>query len=113
MLEYLRAPGVLERPEKADALEAEVIRGRLRDRGRRRASGFDFELREIDALRRSDDPARASCSARPAGCCRGRTANRARCSTPSRRSTPQRSAAMARALDELSERPASAVPARS
>jgi ATP-dependent helicase/DNAse subunit B len=56
LLEYLRTPGVLERPEKADRLEAEVVRRRLRTAGAARER-FDFELRELDALRASHDPA--------------------------------------------------------
>jgi ATP-dependent helicase/DNAse subunit B len=55
VLDYLRTPGVLARPEKADALEAEVIRGRLRTASQA-LERFDFELREIDALRAAGDP---------------------------------------------------------
>jgi ATP-dependent helicase/DNAse subunit B len=101
VLAYLRAPGVLDRPEKADALEAEVIRGRLRSAAQARER-FDFELREIDALRHSEDP-------------RGELLRHARrlLSRPHRQSAARLDAeealdahalaAMARALDELSD----------
>jgi ATP-dependent helicase/DNAse subunit B len=56
LLDVLRAPGRLERPELADALEAEVRREALRTAGQARAR-LDFELAEIAALRDADDPA--------------------------------------------------------
>jgi len=55
LLEYLRAPGVLERAEKADKLEVEVVQGRLRTATQAR-DRLGFELGEIDALRASSDP---------------------------------------------------------
>jgi ATP-dependent helicase/DNAse subunit B len=56
LLEYLRTPGVLERPEKADKLELEVIQQRVRTVSDARAR-LGFELGELDSLRRSADPA--------------------------------------------------------
>jgi ATP-dependent helicase/DNAse subunit B len=101
LLGYLRAPGVLDRPEKADALEAEVIRWRLHTAAEARER-FEFQLGELDTLRRSDDP-------------REGLLQRARrlLSRPYRDTAPVLSgeealdaralAGMARALDELSD----------
>ena len=55
LLEYLRTPGVLGRPEKADKLEFEVIRERLATAVQARER-LGFDLREIDAVGRSEDP---------------------------------------------------------
>ena len=55
LLEYLRAPGALKHSEKADKLELEVTRERLRTAAQARER-LGLELREIDALRRSEDP---------------------------------------------------------
>jgi ATP-dependent helicase/DNAse subunit B len=54
LLEYLRAPGVLDRPDRADALELEVRRERLGTAAQARER-LGFELRELEALRHSDD----------------------------------------------------------
>jgi ATP-dependent helicase/DNAse subunit B len=55
VLQYLRTPGVLERPEKADALEAAVRRDSLRTAADAlRRSGLGLE--EIAILRDSSDP---------------------------------------------------------
>ncbi len=56
LLEYLRAPGVLERADAIDRLEAEVRREGLRTAAEARARA-GFELPEIDALRAAEDPA--------------------------------------------------------
>ena len=56
LLDVLRAPGRLDRPELADALEAEVRREALTTAGQARA-WFDWELAEIDGLREAEDPA--------------------------------------------------------
>ncbi len=52
LLAWLRAPGVLERPGLADALELEARRGGMRDAGqaRERFAQRGFELSEIDGL---------------------------------------------------------------
>ena len=50
LLEYLRAPGLLERPDVADRLEAEVRREGVRTAAEARAR-LRFGLPEIDALR--------------------------------------------------------------
>ena len=56
LLVYLRTPGVLERPELADALEAKVRREGLRtaDQARER---LGWTLNEIESLRDAGDPA--------------------------------------------------------
>jgi ATP-dependent helicase/DNAse subunit B len=56
LIEYVRTPGVLERPEKADKLELEVLQQRLRTAADARAR-LGFELGELDAVGRSRDPA--------------------------------------------------------
>ncbi len=56
LLDVLRAPGRLERPEIADALEAEVRREALSTAGQARAR-LDWELGEIDSLCGAEDPA--------------------------------------------------------
>ncbi|MBV9338960.1 MAG: PD-(D/E)XK nuclease family protein [Solirubrobacterales bacterium] len=58
VLEYLRAPGLLDDPGAVDRLEAEVRREGLRTaaQARMRAGGrFDLELAEIDVVRAADD----------------------------------------------------------
>ncbi len=55
LLRYLRAPGVLERPERADRLEAELRREGLDGLASARAR-LGWELREIDALSAAADP---------------------------------------------------------
>jgi ATP-dependent helicase/DNAse subunit B len=54
LLDYLRAPGLLERIEVADGLEAEVRREGLSSAAQARAR-LGWKLEEIDALRASDD----------------------------------------------------------
>jgi ATP-dependent helicase/DNAse subunit B len=55
LLAYLRAPGLLDQPEIADGLEAEILReGLITAADARERLGW--ELRELDALRASDDP---------------------------------------------------------
>ncbi len=56
LLTYLRAPGLLDRPEVADALEAEVRRGGLLTAEQARER-LGWRLEEIDALRAAADPA--------------------------------------------------------
>src|SRR5579884_180966 len=56
LLRYLRAPGILRRPELADALELEVRAAGLRTVAQARAR-TPLELREIDALASAADPA--------------------------------------------------------
>ncbi len=56
LLDYLRAPGVLSRPELADRLEAEVLRAGLVSVGAARAR-LGQNLPELDALACSPDPA--------------------------------------------------------
>jgi ATP-dependent helicase/DNAse subunit B len=51
LLAYLRTPGVLERPELADAVEADVLREGLRTAGQARER-LGWELDELAALRR-------------------------------------------------------------
>jgi RecB family exonuclease len=51
LLTYLRTPGVLERPELADALEADVLREGLRTAAQARER-LGWELDELAALRR-------------------------------------------------------------
>ena len=56
LLDVLRAPGRLDRPELADALEAEVRREALATAAQARAR-FDWDLNELDSLRDAPDPA--------------------------------------------------------
>jgi ATP-dependent helicase/DNAse subunit B len=56
LLRYLRAPGVLDRPEIADALEFEIRREGLTSVAQARER-LGWTLEEIDALRDADDPA--------------------------------------------------------
>jgi RecB family exonuclease len=56
LLDYLRAPGLLDRPEVADRLEAEVRREGVRT-ATETAARLGFPLDEIDALRQAADPA--------------------------------------------------------
>ena len=59
LLEYLRAPGMLEQAEVVDRLEAEVRREGIRTATEARAwarARLGLELGEIDALRTSTDP---------------------------------------------------------
>jgi ATP-dependent helicase/DNAse subunit B len=60
LLAYLRAPGLLDRPEIADGLEAEVRRGGLRSAAQARER-LGWELAELDGLASAPDPARALC----------------------------------------------------
>jgi ATP-dependent helicase/DNAse subunit B len=55
VLQYLRTPGVLERLEKADALEAAIRRDSLRSAADALAR-LSFGLEEIAVLARSEDP---------------------------------------------------------
>ena len=59
LLHYLRAPGMLERRELADALEATVRRDGLRtaEQAREAAAALGLRLEEIDGLRAARDPA--------------------------------------------------------
>lgn len=54
LLDYLRTPGFLERPELADRLELEIRRDGLTTSSQA-YERLGFELREIDALRSADD----------------------------------------------------------
>jgi ATP-dependent helicase/DNAse subunit B len=64
LLDYLRSPGLLERIEVADALEADIRRQGLRTAAQARAR-LGWELPEIDALRNADDaPAELARNAR-------------------------------------------------
>ena len=56
LLDYLRCPGVLERRELADALEADVRRDGLRTAAEGRAR-LGWRLEELESLRAADDPA--------------------------------------------------------
>jgi ATP-dependent helicase/DNAse subunit B len=60
LLDYLRAPGLLERPEIADGLEAGVRRGGLRTAAQARAL-LGWELGELDSLASAGDPASELC----------------------------------------------------
>jgi ATP-dependent helicase/DNAse subunit B len=101
LLAYLRAPGVLDRLEKADALEAELRRAGLSSAAEARAR-LGFELRELDAVGAAGDPADEL----------ARLARRL-FAAPHRRAAPALSAdealdaralaTLVRALDELSE----------
>jgi ATP-dependent helicase/DNAse subunit B len=55
LLAYLRTPGLLDRPEIADRLEAEVRREELSTVARARER-LGWELNEIDALATAEDP---------------------------------------------------------
>ena len=101
VLEYVRAPGVLGRPEQADALEAEVIRGRLRTASQA-LDRFGFELREIAALRRSDDP-RGELVRHARRLLAGANRGAAAVLDAGEALDAHALAAMARALDELSD----------
>ena len=68
LLDYLRTPGVLDLPELADALEADVRREGLRAPPRP-ASGSDFPARgDRLALRAAEDPAARSWPGTRGGC---------------------------------------------
>jgi RecB family exonuclease len=56
LLDYLRAPGLLERPEVIDRLEAEVRRRGFRTAAQA-AERLGFPLDEVAALRQAGDPA--------------------------------------------------------
>ncbi len=56
LLDYLRAPGLLDRPEVADALELKVRRDGLTSAVQARER-LSFEVDEIDSLRDASDPA--------------------------------------------------------
>jgi ATP-dependent helicase/DNAse subunit B len=60
LLAYLRTPGVLERPEVADGLEAEIRRSGLLTAGEARER-LGWELPELAALAAASDPARELC----------------------------------------------------
>jgi ATP-dependent helicase/DNAse subunit B len=60
LLAYLRAPGLLDRPEIADGLEADVRRGGLRTAAQARER-LGWELAELDALASAPDHARGLC----------------------------------------------------
>ena len=55
LLDYLRSPGLLERPELADALEADVRRDGVRTADEA-LDRLGWELQEIDSLRAAGDP---------------------------------------------------------
>ncbi len=57
LLDYLRAPGLLERPEVADSLEAEIRRAGLGTAAQARER-LGWELGELDALAGAPDPGR-------------------------------------------------------
>jgi hypothetical protein len=62
VLEYLRAPGLLERPEAVDGLEADARRAGLHAAAEVRARAetrYGLALTEIDALRAAEDPGSA------------------------------------------------------
>ncbi|MGA2009043.1 MAG: PD-(D/E)XK nuclease family protein [Solirubrobacteraceae bacterium] len=59
LLDFLRAPGRLERPEIADGLEADVRRGGLRTAAQARAQ-LGWELGELYALAAAAEPAAAT-----------------------------------------------------
>jgi hypothetical protein len=56
LLDYLRAPGLLERPEVVDALERKLRRQGLKTAAQAREQ-LGFPVDEIDALRAAPDPA--------------------------------------------------------
>jgi len=60
LLDYLRAPGLLERPELADALEADVRRHGLRTAAAARER-LGWRLGELDALAAAADPGAELC----------------------------------------------------
>ncbi len=101
LLEYLRAPGLLERPDVADRLEAEVRREGVRTAAEARAR-LRFGLPEIDALRAAEDPAAELC----AGARRLLAAphrNRAPVLDPAEQLDARAVGALVRALAELEE----------
>ena len=61
LLAYLRAPGLLDRPEVADGLEAEVRTAGLRTAAQARER-LGWELSELDGLAGAADPAAALCA---------------------------------------------------
>ena len=60
LLDYLRAPGLLDRTEVADALEADIRRRGLRTALEARES-LGWELADLDSLAAAPDPARELC----------------------------------------------------
>jgi ATP-dependent helicase/DNAse subunit B len=60
LLAYLRTPGLLDTPEIADGLDAQVRRDGLRT-ARQARERLGWELTELDELARASDPARALC----------------------------------------------------
>src|SRR5205807_7281506 len=60
LLAYLRAPGLLQTPEIADGLDAELRRSGLRTAAQARER-LGWELPELDELADAPDPARALC----------------------------------------------------
>ena len=101
LLEYLRAPGLLERPDVADRLEAEVRREGVRTAAEARAR-LRFGLPEIDALRAAEDPGAELC----AGARRLLAApyrNRAPVLDPAEQLDARAVGALVRALAELEE----------
>ena len=80
--DYLRTPGLLERPELADGLEAErAPREGLRSAAQARER-LGWTLGEIDALRGGGRPAARAGVARPVGCSPRPTAGAPRCVDP-------------------------------
>ncbi|HEX4010175.1 MAG TPA: PD-(D/E)XK nuclease family protein [Solirubrobacteraceae bacterium] len=60
LLAYLRTPGMLDKPEIADGLDAAIRRRRLRTAAQARAQ-LGWELAELDSLADAPEPARALC----------------------------------------------------
>jgi ATP-dependent helicase/DNAse subunit B len=60
LLDYLRSPGLLERPEVADGLEAEIRRAGLRTAAQARER-LGWELGELDSLAAASDPGAELC----------------------------------------------------
>ena len=89
LLDYLRSPGILDRQELADGLEADVRREGLTDRGPG-ASAARLDARRDRRDRVGGSTRRRSWPSRPAGCSPRRTGGRLRWSAPPRSSTPGR-----------------------
>ena len=82
LLDYLRSPGLLERPELADGLEAEVRRRGAAHAPPQARERLGWTLGEIDALRAAPTTRRRSSPARPGGCSPRRTAGARRLVEP-------------------------------
>jgi ATP-dependent helicase/DNAse subunit B len=112
VLEYLRAPGLLDRPEAIDRLEAEVRRDGLRTaaevRGRARSRpALTPALAEIDVLRGAEDPG-AELASHAAGLLAAPHRGQAPLLEPAEELDARAVAAIERALaelDDLGERP--------